>query len=77
MFLTLPSNVCLGFCFSMRNCEIVASTGSYGYVDLIIFFPFHLSPFPSPLLSVSLSPFTVMEYFIDILGVWGRAMTPQ
>lgn len=32
---------------------------------------------PHSPLSVSLSPFTVMEYFIDILGVWDRAMTVQ
>ena len=59
--------------FSKRNCEIVVLIESHGYIDLILPPPLHLSPFPS----LSLFPFTVMEYFIDILGVWGRAMTLQ
>lgn len=41
---------------------------------ILILFPLHLS---HSLCSLALSPFTVMEYFIDILGVGGRAMTLQ
>ena len=49
------------------------------HMDTLIGFGFIFSlPFVSlPLSSMSLSPFTVMEYYIDILGVWGRAMTLQ
>lgn len=45
------------------------------HMDKLIFilFPLYLSCSHS----LSLSPFTVMEYFIDILGVWDRAMTLQ
>lgn len=61
--------------FSIRNCKFVASIESHGYIDS--------TPPPTPphsiclSVSLSLSPFTVMEYFIDILGVWGSAMTLQ
>ncbi len=57
---------------SIRNCEVVVLIESQGYIDLI-----HSSLSICLPSSLSLSPFTVMEYFIDILGVWGRAMTPQ
>lgn len=76
-FLYLASNsASWGFCYlvlSIRKCEILFLIESHRYIDLILSFPF----VSLPLSSLSLSPFIVMGYFIDILGVWDRAMTLQ